>query len=76
MQTNIGDKYIFHSENGMDYSIHIVNINDFRPDNERYGADVYDSNGNYAGDVMFFGDDFLQKCEKTADWFRLWAEEE
>ena len=30
MQTNIGDKYIFHSENGMDYSIRIVNINDFR----------------------------------------------
>ena len=49
MQTNIGDKYIFHSENGMDYSIRIVNINDFRPDDEKYGADVYDGNGNYAG---------------------------
>ena len=67
MQTNIGDKYIFHSENGMDYSIRIVNINDFRPDNERYGADVYDDNGNYAGDVMFFGDDFLQKCKKITN---------
>ena len=67
MQTNIGDKYIFHSENGMDYSIRIVNINDFRPDNERYSADVYDGNGNYAGDVMFFGDDFLQKCEKITN---------
>ena len=67
MKVNVGDKYIFHSENGMDYSIHIVNINDFRPDNERYGADVYDGNGNYTGDVMFFGDDFLQKCEKITD---------
>lgn len=64
MQVNVGDKYIFHSKNGMDYNIDIVNINDFRPDNEKYGADVYDRNGNYAGDVMFFGDDFLQKCEK------------
>ena len=64
MQVSVGDKYILHSENGMDYNIKIVNINDFRPDDEKYGADVYDGNGNYAGDVMFFGDDFLQKCEK------------
>ena len=64
MQVSVGDEYILHSENGMDYNIKIVNINDFRPDDEKYSADVYDGNGNYAGNVMFFGDDFLQKCEK------------
>ena len=64
MKVSVGAKYILHSANGLDYNINIVNINDFRPDNERNGADVYDGNGNYAGDVMFFGDDFLQKCEK------------
>ena len=61
-----GDKYILHSENGMDYSIEIVSVNDFRPPEEKYAADVYDGNGIYAGDVMFFGDDFLNKCEKVS----------
>lgn len=65
MQVKVGDKYIFHSENGMNYSIKIVNINSFRPDDSKYAADVCDSNGNYADDVMFFGDDFLKKCEKS-----------
>ena len=31
----------------------------------KYGVDMYDGNGTYAGDVMFFGDDFLNKCEKV-----------
>lgn len=61
----IGDKYIFYSENGMDYNIKVININDFRPPETKYGADVFDSNGVYAGDVMFFGDEFLSKCEKV-----------
>ena len=67
MEVKVGDKYILHSENGMDYNIKIVSINDFRPDDSKYGADVYDGNGIYAGDVMFFGDDFLQKCEKITN---------
>ena len=61
----IGDKFILHSSNGMDYSIEIVSVNNFREPSMKYGADVYDGNGVYAGDVMFFGDDFLRKCEKT-----------
>lgn len=65
MEVKVGDKYILHSENGMDYNIKIVSVNDSRPDDSKYGADVYDGNGIYAGDVMFFGDDFLQKCEKV-----------
>lgn len=64
---NVGDKYILHSENGMDYSIEIINVNDFREPGMKYGADVYDANGNYVGgDVMFFGDDFLKKCQKVS----------
>ena len=63
----VGDKFVLHSENGMDYSIEIVNINEFRDPETKYGADVYDGNGNYAGDVMFCGDDFLDKCEKVSE---------
>lgn len=62
----VGDKYILHSSNGMDYNIEIVNINDCREPSRKYGADVYDGNGVYAGDVMFFGDDFLNRCEKVS----------
>ena len=58
---NIGDKYILHSENGMDYIIEIVSINEFREPSMKYGVDVWDGNGNYAGDVTFFGDDFFEK---------------
>ena len=61
----VGDKYILHSSNGMDYNIEIVNVNNFREPSMKYGADIYDRNGVYAGDVTFFGDEFLSKCEKA-----------
>lgn len=63
----VGDKYILHSSNGMNYSIEVININDFREPSLKYGIDVYDGNGTYAGDVMFVGEDFLSKCEKVGD---------
>lgn len=61
----VGDKYILHSSNGMDYNIEIINVNNFREPSMKYGADIYDGNGVYAGDVTFFGDEFLNKCEKV-----------
>ena len=57
----VGDKYVLHSSNGMDYTIKIINISDFRPPEEKYGVDVYDGNGVHAGDVMFVGDSFLSQ---------------
>ena len=63
----VGQKYILHSENGLDYDIEIVNINQFRPIDEIYAIDLYDCNGTYAGDVIFVGDEFLSKCEKVED---------
>lgn len=60
----VGDKYILHSTNGIDYSIKVVNVNEFREPSLKYGIDVYDGNGTYAGDVIFVGEDFLSKCEK------------
>ena len=61
----VGDKYILHSSNGMDYKIEIVNVNEYREPSMKYGVDMYDGNGTYTGEVMFFGDDFLNKCEKV-----------
>lgn len=61
----VGDKYILHSANGMDYNIEVVNVNDFREPSLKYGIDVYDGNGTYAGDVMFVGETFFNNCEKV-----------
>ena len=63
----VGNKYILHSGNGTDYDIEIINVNYFRPPDEIYGANVYDENGVYAGDVLFFSEEFLSKCEKVGE---------
>ena len=61
----VGDRYVLHSNNGMDYSIIIVNINHYREPSAIYGASICDENGVYAKDIVFFDDDFLSKCEKA-----------
>lgn len=57
----VGDWYILHSENGMDYKIKIININYCRPPEMLYAVDVYDENGNHPGDVTFLGDEFFKR---------------
>lgn len=63
----VGDKFILHSENGMDYSIEIINVNDYREPSMKYGIDMFDENGAYVGDVLFVDDAFLNKCEKKEE---------
>ena len=59
----LGDKLIYHSKvNGNDYDIEIVNINEHRPPQQRYGVDTY-CEGVYYGDVLFLSKEFLDKCE-------------
>ena len=61
---NINDELRLNSINGMTYKIVIVNINEFRPPEAKYGIDMWDGNGIYAGDVQFVGESFLNICEK------------
>ena len=58
----IGDKLILHSMDGKDYEIEIVNINEYRPPEQKYGVDMY-CNGVYYGDIYFCDEEFLNKCE-------------
>lgn len=58
----IGDKLVLHSRDGHDYKVEVVNVNDFRPPEERYGVDMWNDKGVYYGDVYFCGEDFLNKC--------------
>ena len=62
-----GDKYILHSENGVDFEITIIDVDNFRPAEMRYAADIYGGNGAYVRGAVFFGDAFLSKCEKVVD---------
>lgn len=61
----VGDKFILHSANGMDYKIEIVNVNYFREPSMFYACDVTDGNGITSDDVIFCGDDLINKCEKV-----------
>lgn len=58
---NVGDIFILHSENGRDYTIEIVNVNECREPWLRYAADVWDDEGNCPEDFIFFGDEFFEK---------------
>ena len=60
MKIRINDAFLFHSSNGMDYKLRIVNINSYREPSEKYACEVCDGNGNYTDDVMFIGDDFFK----------------
>ena len=59
MEIKVNDKFVFHSRNGIDYRIEVININEFREPSMKYGCDIWDGNGTYAGDVTFVGDDFF-----------------
>lgn len=61
---NVGDRFTY-SKDGINYNIKIVSVNKFREPSLKYGADICACNGSYADDVVFFGDDFLNKCERV-----------
>ena len=67
-KVNVGDKFILHSQDGHDYAIEIVNINDFREPDMKYAFDAYDEKGNpISNDVLFCGDELLNKCERVKE---------
>ena len=68
MNVKIGDELIFHSSNGEDYRIKIININEYRPPETKYAVDICNEIGktwysDTVGDYYFCGDDFIEKCE-------------
>ena len=62
-EIKVGDKFIFHSSNGLDYKMEIININDFREPSMRYAIDIEDCNGNHPDDYYFVGIDFFTDYE-------------
>lgn len=65
----VGDHYILHSEDGNDYDIKIINVNEYRPPDMLYATNVYHNGKNCYDDIVFLGDYFFEsrkdKLEKV-----------
>lgn len=64
MEIKVNDKFILHATNGTNYRINVININKYREPSMKYACDIWDGDGNYAGDVSFVGDDFFDIYEE------------
>lgn len=63
MGVEVGDKFILHSKNGLDYEIEIVNVNINRPPDQIYAIDMWLNDQEVYDDVVFVGDEFIGMCE-------------
>lgn len=63
MRVEVGDKFILHSKNGLDYEIEIVNVNMNRPPDQIYAIDMWFNGQEVYDDVVFVGDEFIGMCK-------------
>lgn len=63
----VGDKFILESDNGHEYDITVVNVNECREPCMIYACDVVMDKKFPFRDVQFCGDDFLNKCKKVSE---------
>lgn len=63
LRHKVDDRFILHSENGLDYDVVIYNVNEFRE--KPYAVDVYYEGKNVYGDVVFVNEEFLDKMEQV-----------
>ncbi len=63
MGVKVGDRFILHSTNGLDYEIEIVNVNMYRPPDQIYAIDMWLNGQEVYDDVIFVGDEFIGMCE-------------
>ena len=63
MGVEVGDRFILHSMNGLDYDIEVVNVNMCRPPDQIYAIDMWLNDQAVYNDVVFVGDEFIEKCE-------------
>ena len=61
----VGDKFIFHSTNGTNYDIEVIDINLYYNPSMKYVINIDDYCEKHIGFLLFVGDDFLNKCEKV-----------
>jgi len=64
MGVKVGDRFILHSTNGLDYDIEVVNVNMYRPPDMIYAIDMWHNGQEVNDDVIFVGDEFIGMCEE------------
>ena len=64
MMAKNGDRFILHSENGLDYDIEVVNVNPYRPPDMQYAIDVFLNGESVYEDVMFVSEEFFKPLER------------
>ena len=67
MYAKRGEKFVLHSENGLNYDIEVVNVNPFRPPGSEYAIDVFLNGKSVYDDVTFVGEEFLRTCEPKGE---------
>ena len=68
MVVNKGDVLYLDSENGMKYTVEVINVNNYREPSMKYAIDIiYSTDVRYTDiyeDYAFVGQDFIDKCYK------------
>lgn len=69
MQVKSGDRFILHSENGKDYEIRVINVNEYREPGMECACDIFLDGLSVNKDVWFCSEEFLlsEKCEKIQE---------
>ena len=65
-----GDHYILHSEDGNDYDIKIINVNEYRPPDMLYATDIYCDGKSWCNDIVFLGDYFFELYKNRLEKIR------
>jgi hypothetical protein len=67
MDIKVDDRFILHSENGKDYIVKVISVNEYRPPETKYACDVT-LDGKYVCDDFYFcGEEFFDKCERIEE---------
>lgn len=67
MEIRVGDRFIFHSSNGIGYTLIVKNISYHRPPDEKYATTSRGPAGEYP-DFLFYGDDFFEKWKDRIEY--------
>lgn len=66
----VGDHYILHSEDGNDYDIKIINVNEYRPPDMLYATNVYCNGKSCYDDIVFLSDYFFESQKNKLEKMR------
>ena len=61
MNIEVNDKFIFHTIDGRDPEIKIIDVSNYRPLESKYAVYIYDESRSYDENLIFVGDNFFER---------------